>query len=149
MNTDLNGFKQIKNLKHQEITKKVIKAFYTVYNTLGYGFLEKVYKNALVIELKLLTLQVIVEKSLQVKYRSHYVGDYFADLVIEDEVIVEIKACEVLCEAHDAQLLNYLMASDYEIGLLLNFGPGPRFKRKILTNDRKKIRNPWRSVASV
>jgi GxxExxY protein len=123
---------------HEEITGAIIKAFYTVYNTLGYGFLEKVYENALVHELTKLGLKVCQQVPIKVYYDGQLVGEYFADLVVEGCVIVEIKAAEGLRPEHAAQLLNYLKATEIEVGLLLNFGPKPEFTRKIFTNDRKK-----------
>jgi len=124
---------------HENITKKIIEAYYKVYNTLGYGFLEKVYENALKIELRRLNLKVDQQKSIKVLYESFEVGDYFADLIIEDLVIVELKAAESLCEEHEAQLINYLKATNLEVGLLLNFGKKPEFKRKVFSNDRKSV----------
>jgi len=106
---------------HENITKKIIDSYYKVYNTLGYGFLEKVYENALKIELKRLNLKVDQQKSIKVLYETFEVGDYFADLIVEDLVIVELKAAESLCEEHEAQLINYLKATNLEVGLLLNF----------------------------
>lgn len=128
------------DLLHKEITDQILKAFYRVYNTLGDGFLEKVYVNALAIELRAMGLQVAREKPIKVYYGSYAVGDFYADLVINDAVIVEAKAAEALHPAHDAQLGNYLKATDIEVGLLLNFGEKPEFRRRLLTNDRKKRR---------
>lgn len=116
------------------ITGKIIKAFYNVYNTLGYGFLEKVYENAMVLELKKLNLHGRRQVPLKVYYDDTQVGDYFADIIVEECVIVELKAAEALCEEHEAQLLNYLRATDIEYGLLLNFGKIPQIKRKVWTN---------------
>jgi GxxExxY protein len=123
--------------KHKDITELVIQAFYTVYNTLGYGFLEKVYQNALVIELRKLGLEVIPEACIKVYYNGQVVGEYFADLLVAGVVIVEIKAVRTLAPEHEAQLLNYLKATPYEVGLLLNFGPKPQIKRKVYDNERK------------
>jgi len=122
---------------HSELTEKIIKAFYTVYNKLGYGFLEKVYENALVIELKKSGLNIKQQQKINVYYDSSQVGEYFADLVINEVVIIELKAAEGLVEEHKNQLINYLKATDREVGLLLNFGKEPQFKRVIFTNDRK------------
>ena len=123
--------------KHKDITELIIKAFYTVYNTLGYGFLEKVYQNALVIELRKLGLDVIPEACIKVYYNGQVVGEYFADLLVAGLVIVELKATRALAPANEAQLLNYLKATIYEVGLLLNFGPQPQIKRKVYDNERK------------
>ena len=125
------------DFKHTDITDLIIKAFYTVYNTLGYGFLEKVYRNALAIELRKLRLKVIQEARIAVYYDGEKVGEYFADLLVADAVIVELKAVKRLLEEHEAQLLNYLKATPYEVGLLLNFGPKPQIKRKAFDNSRK------------
>jgi GxxExxY protein len=126
-------------MKEKELTGIIIKAFYKVYNELGYGFLEKVYENSLKIELLKNGLKVIQQQPIDVFYDKLIVGKYFADLIIEDKVIVELKAAEGIREEHEAQLINYLRATEIEIGLLLNFGVKPQFKRKIFTN--KKI-NP-------
>ena len=123
--------------KHSDITEKIINAFYTVYNTLGYGFLEKVYRNAMVIQLDKLGLTVVPEAPIQVYYEGHLVGEYFADLLVNGAVIVELKAVRQLAEQHEAQLLNYLKATPYEVGLLLNFGPKAQIKRKAFDNSRK------------
>ena len=123
---------------HQELTDKIIKAFYTVYNTLGYGFLEKIYENALVIELNHMGLQAAPQQKIRVYYRGQLIGDYLADILVADQVVLELKAVEQLRQEHKAQLLNYLKATDKEVGLLLNFGRSPEFKRVIFTNDRKQ-----------
>lgn len=122
---------------HENITKKIIEAYYKVYNTLGYGFLEKVYENALKIELMRMDLKIDQQKNIKVLYEKFEVGDYFADLIVNDLVIVELKAAENLCEEHEAQLINYLKATNLEVGLLLNFGKKAEFKRKVFSNDRK------------
>ncbi len=124
---------------YAEMTDKIISAFYKVYNTLGYGFLEKVYENALAFELKQAGLNVLQQQNIRVFYEKQVVGDYFADIIVNDRVIMEIKAAEGLREEHKAQLINYLKATDKEIGLLLNFGKKAEFKRVIFTNDRKEI----------
>ncbi len=123
---------------HQELTNKIIGAFYKVYNTLGYGFLEKVYENSLKIELKRLNLKVEQQKNIKVVYEGFEVGDYYADLIVEDLVIIELKAAEAICDQHEAQLLNYLKATDIEVGLLLNFGKEAKFVRKVFSNSNKK-----------
>ena len=124
---------------HEEITSKILQAYFNVYNILGYGFLEKVYENALVKELLEFGLGIEQQKSVKVYYGDEQVGDYFADLVVEKKIIVELKAAERLREEHEAQLLNYLRATTMEVGLLLNFGKKPEFRRKIFTNDRKPV----------
>jgi len=120
---------------HKDITDKIIKAFYNVYNTLGYGFLEKVYENSMLLELTEMGLSVQKQYPIDVYYKEKLVGSYFADLMIEEKVIVELKAAESICEEHEFQLINYLKATEIEIGLLLNFGKEPQFKRKIFTNN--------------
>lgn len=115
----------------------MIKAFYDVYNQLGYGFLEKVYGNAMAIELRKLGLEVIQKAHIEVYYAGEVIGEYYADLLVADAVIVELKATKVLTDAHIAQLLNYLKATQYEVGLVMNFGPEAKFKRKIYDNESK------------
>ena len=130
MNTD-------EPLLHEEVTDKIIKAFYNVYNKLGYGFLEKVYENAFLIEIKKSGLNVIAQYPVKVFYDNEQVGFYIADLIVENKVIIELKAAEALAEEHEYQLINYLKATEIEIGLLMNFGKKPEFKRKIFSNNRK------------
>ncbi|MCF8234163.1 MAG: GxxExxY protein [Bacteroidales bacterium] len=122
----------------EEKTRKIIKAFYKVYNTLGYGFLERVYQNALLIELRKMGFDCVSEAPVKVYYEGVQVGDYRADILVDDCIIIENKAAEAISEQHEYQLINYLKATDIEIGLLLNFGKKPEFKRKIFTNDKKK-----------
>jgi GxxExxY protein len=119
---------------HKELSAEIIKCFYKVYNTLGFGFLEKVYENALKIELTKSGLLVEKQMPITVYYDDMLVGEYFADLVVEKKIIIELKAAESLCEEHEFQLINYLKATDYELGLLLNFGKKPEIRRKIFTN---------------
>lgn len=123
---------------HATITDIILKSFYTVYNQLGYGFLEKVYENSLAYELRKRGLFVQQQMPIRVVYDGVLVGEYVADLLVEHCVIVELKAVEALRPEHQAQLLNYLKATEIEVGLLLNFGPRPTFARKIFTNDRKR-----------
>lgn len=130
----------MKNFPHQELTKKIIGIYYDVYNELGYGFLERVYQNAMLIELKKRGYQVESNKKLIVYYKKEVVGGYIPDLIVNDLVILELKAVEHLIEAHENQILNYLKATDCEIGLVLNFGKDPQFIRKFFTNDFKKNR---------
>jgi len=122
---------------HEEITSIIIAAYYDVYNTLGYGFLEKVYENALILELQKRGLSVKQQMPIKVYYEGQVVGEYFADLLVNDLVILELKAAEQIIKAHEAQLTNYLKATDLEVGLILNFGPKAEFKRKIFSNNRK------------
>ena len=120
---------------HSELTGQIIKAFYKVYNTLGYGFLEKVYENALVIELKKMGFHLSQQYNIKVYYDGEIVGDYFADIIVEENVTIELKSAESLRKEHKLQLINYLKATEKEVGLLLNFGKTPEFKRAIFTKD--------------
>ena len=117
--------------KHSDITKEIIGAAYEVHNTLGSGFLEKVYQNALMVELKLRKIGAEAEKPITVHYRGEMVGNYIADIVVEDKIIVEVKAIKALSEIHEVQLVNYLTATGIEVGLLLNFGKSVEVKRRI------------------
>lgn len=131
MNTDCQ------DIKYKTLTEKVIQVFYKVYNKLGYGFLEKVYENAMAIEFRKEGLSAVFQSPIKVVYDGEVVGEYFADILVDDKVIVEIKATRALALENEAQLLNYLKATDIEVGLLLNFGPKPEIKRKVFNNSRK------------
>ncbi len=122
---------------HEEITNQIICSFYNVYNSLGHGFLEKVYENSLSIELKKVGLAVNQQEAIKVYYDGVQVGDYFADIVVNEIVILELKSAEALRNEHFAQLTNYLKATDKEVGLLLNFGRKPEFKRIVVGNESK------------
>ena len=126
------------SLRHEELTKTIISAFYAVYNSLGYGFLEKVYENAFVLELKKRGLTVEQQRRIHVFYDGHVVGEYFADIVVENHIIVELKAAEAISEAHTAQLFNYLKSTRCEVGFVFNFGPEPSFERRYYSNAKKK-----------
>jgi len=126
-------------MKHEQLTEKIIQAFYKVYNTLGYGFLEKVYENTMFIELTTMGYKVEKQKKILVYYFGSIVGDYNADMIVEDIVTVELKANECLAEENENQLINYLKATNIEVGLLLNFGRKPQIKRKIFDNDKKPM----------
>jgi GxxExxY protein len=128
----------MKNFPHQELTKSIIGIYYNVYNELGFGFLEKVYHKSLLIELKRNGYKIDSEKKVNVYYKNEIVGEYIPDIIINDSVIVELKCVEYLTDIHENQLLNYLKATDCEVGLILNFGKDPQFIRKIFTNDLKK-----------
>lgn len=135
-------------LKHSALTDKIIGAFYDVYNELGYGFLESVYEEALAIALQEAGLRVQRQVSITVWFRGQDVGDFRGDLLIDGAVLLELKAGRTLDKAHEAQLLHYLRATEIEVGLLLNFGEQPQFRRLLFDNERKKIRaNPCQSVA--
>ena len=123
---------------HQELTSEIINAFYAVYNELGYGFLEKVYENALAHELGKRGLKVQQQAPIQVNFDRIVVGEYFADLLVENKVILELKVAEAIADGHKAQLINYLRSTDIKVGLILNFGPKPTFERKVFTQKSKK-----------
>lgn len=126
-------------LLHQELSDIIIKAYYRVYNELGFGFLEKVYQNSLYLELLEQGLEVEAQKQIKVYYRSRQVGEYYADLMVNGCIILELKAAETLAEEHELQVMNYLKATEIEVGILLNFGKKAQFSRKIFTNDRKRL----------
>ncbi|MBN8642664.1 MAG: GxxExxY protein [Flavobacteriales bacterium] len=130
-------------LLHKDLTDVILKTFYEVYNELGYGFLEKVYQNALLIELKNKGIEVSPQKKIKVFYKGNEVGDYYADIIVENKVILELKAAEYVVEEFENQLLNYLRGTNCEIGLLLNFGKKPEFRRKIFENKRKIRKNQF------
>ena len=135
----MNWFTQVimADLLYKEISKPILQVFYDVYNQLGYGFLEKVYQNAMYFELKSQGYKVEAQKQIKVYFKNQLVGEFYADLLIEDTIIVELKACEYLISSHVAQLMNYLKATKIEVGLILNFGESPDFKRLVYTNNRK------------
>ena len=123
----------------KDVTHKVIGCAYQVYNNLGFGFLESVYRKAMVIEIEASGLRVQPESPLKVHYRDQVVGDFFADLLVEDELIVELKSVERLVKVHEAQLVNYLVATGIEVGLLINFGStSVDVKRKYRTPKEKQ-----------
>jgi len=126
---------------YKDLTSAVIQAFYKVYNILGYGFLEKVYENALKIELLNSGFYIEKQKPINVYYESNLVGEYFADLIVNKKVIIELKGSDSLIEEHECQLINYLKATDIEVGLLLNFGKKPEIRRKIFMNKNKNLRS--------
>lgn len=129
------------DLLHKEITEKIIKSFYKVYNTLGYGFLEKVYENAMSIELRKMGLELMCQFPITVFYESEIVGAYYADIIVNDLVVIELKASNALLEEHECQLINYLKATEIELGLLMNFGKEAEYKRKVFMNKYKKQKN--------
>lgn len=124
---------------YKEKTDLIINAFYKVYNRLGYGFLERVYHNSFIVELQKNGFDIKSEYPIKVTYEGVEVGDYFADIIVDNCIIIEVKATKMLQEEHECQLLNYLKATEIEVGLLFNFGRMPSFKRKLFTNDRKNI----------
>ena len=123
-------------MKYQEQTNKIIDAVYTVHNTLRFGFLEKVYQNALVIELAKRGIKTDTEKAIKVFYEGQVVGDYVSDMVVDDKVILELKAVKELNDIHEVQLVNYLKATGIEVGLLINFGPSVKIRRKVFDHPR-------------
>lgn len=126
---------KVENYKYSDITQVIIGAFYKVYNALGYGFLEKVYVNSLLIELRKSGLICETQYQITVYYDEQEVGFYIADIIANGCIIIEVKATEALCEAHEFQLVNYLKATEIEVGLLLNFGKKPECKRKVYSNN--------------
>jgi GxxExxY protein len=137
-------------LKHSDLTDKMIGVFYDVYNELGHGFLESTYAEALAVALEQAKLSTAREVPVPVWFRGRKVGQYYADLIVEGVILLELKAARTLDSAHEAQLLHYLRATEVEVGLLLNFGLRPQFRRLLFDNERKKIReNPCESVARV
>ena len=131
-------------LLHQDLTKDIIQLFYAVYHELGYGFLEKVYQNALFLELRSRGYKVVPQQKCSVYYKGTEVGTFYSDMVVNDLVILELKAIQELHIEHIRQLQNYLKASSIEVGLLLNFGPEPQVIRKVHANERKNL--PLRKI---
>jgi GxxExxY protein len=127
----------MKQLIHSDITGVIVPLFYDVYRNLGFGFLERVYENAMVLELTAAGLDVRQQAPTKVFYKNTVVGDFFADIIVENLVVLELKAVQHVSKAHEVQLVNYLKATQIEVGLPLNFGETPECRRRILTNDRK------------
>jgi GxxExxY protein len=142
MNADERGF------KYGDVTEKVIGVFFEVYNELGYGFLESVYEEAISIALTEAGLSVERQFPTPVWFRGRQIGDFRADLLIQGAVLVELKSAKAIDPSHEAQLLNYLRATQIEVGLLLNFGPKAQFRRLAFENERKKISVNLRSSAA-
>lgn len=134
MHTDAHG------LKHGDLTDKVLGVFYRVYNDLGYGFLESVYEQAMIVALKEHGLAVEQQVPVPVWFHGQQVGDFRADLLVDSRLLLEIKAVRKLESAHEAQALNYLKATQIEVAMLLNFGPRPEFRRLLFDNERKRER---------
>lgn len=144
---DLRGFfyyfltaKFIFMLLHKELTDQISGAFYEVYKELVYGFLERVYQNALFIELKERGFNVVPQRRCAVHYKGQEVAEYFTDLIINDVVILELKAHKTIVEEHELQLQNYLKASSIEVGFVLNFGKSPEFSRVVFSNHQKNLK---------
>jgi GxxExxY protein len=137
------------SLEHAELTEKFIGIFFDVYNELGHGFLESVYEQALGIALMEAGVGVRRQVPIEVWFRGQQIGDFKADMVVDDKVLLELKAARNIDLAHEKQLLNYLRATPIEVGLLLNFGTKPEFRRLVFANERKEIRvDPRRSAAN-
>jgi GxxExxY protein len=140
MNAEKRRSEQEEEFVHEALTEKVIGVFFDVYNELGYGFLECVYHKAMSFALREAGLLVRDEVPVPVYFRGYQVGDFSADIVVEDKVLLELKAVREFDASHEAQLLNYLRGTDVEVGLLMNFGPKPTFRRRAFSNDRKRQR---------
>lgn len=123
------------SFRHSELSKKIIAAVYEVHNELGHGFLEKVYKNALAVRLAECGINCVSEVPLKVTYHNKVVGEYYADMVVEDKIVVEIKAVTKLESIHEVQLVNYLKATGMKLGLLINFGQSVEVKRRVFGFD--------------
>ncbi len=124
-------------MKFKDLTNTIIECAFKVHNTLGFGFLENVYRNAILIELYKKGLRAVKDKSIKISYDNQIIGDYVADIVVEDKIILELKSVKELHPAHEAQLINYLKATGMEGGLLINFGDRVTIKRKILTSTSR------------
>jgi GxxExxY protein len=129
--------KRIFEGKHSELSEKIINAFYKVHNELGFGFSEKVYQKAFGIALREMGMKVAEQVPIKVYYHGEVVGEYFADMLVDDVILLELKAVSEIIEEHEAQLLNYLKATEIEVGYVLNFGKSATFKRKVFDNARK------------
>jgi GxxExxY protein len=133
--------------KHDDLTASIIGVFYDVYNELGGGFVELIYREAMRIALTQAGFAVCTETPVPVHFRGTLVGNFRADLIVSDSVLLELKACDTLIREHEMQTLNYLKATTFEVALLMNFGPAPKFKRLVMDNHIKK--NRFKSVSSV
>ncbi len=122
---------------YSELSDSIINCFYKVYNVLGFGFLEKIYQKSLEIELTNNGIIFEPQYPIKVYYENSIVGEYYADIFVEDKIIIEIKAISTLVKENELQLINYLKSTNIEVGLLLNFGEKPEIKRRVLTNDKK------------
>lgn len=135
--------------KYSELTEQIIGTFYDVYNELGFGFLEKVYEEAMAVALRERGLEFQQQVSVPVWFYGQKIGSYDADLIVGKVLLVELKACKTLESVHEAQLLHYLRSTEIEVGLLLNFGPRPQVKRLAFENERKKISVHLRKSAAM
>ncbi len=130
----------MEKLLYEELTEQIIGAYYEVYNELGFGYLERCYQNALYYELQDRGLNVEAQRKVKVHYKERIIGNYEPDLIVNDLIIIELKAVEQLIDDHEIQLYNYLRSTECEIGLLMNFGTKPEFRRKAFSNSRKKLK---------
>ncbi len=138
------------DLKHSELTGRIISVFYAVYNELGHGFMESVYEEAMTIALRESGIKVQRQLALPVWFRGQKVGDFKADMLVEEAVLLELKCVRVFEPFHEAQLLHYLKSTEIEVGLLLNFGPSAHSRRLVFANERKTIGvNPRKSAAGI
>jgi len=135
MNADTRG------LKHKELTETIIGVFYEVYNELGHGFLESVYERAFEVALTSRGFNVLRQIQIPVWFRGQKVGDFVADVLVDKSVLLELKAARMLDSSHEAQLLNYLRATEIEVGILFNFGIKPEFRRLAFDNSRKQVQH--------
>ena len=133
--------------RHDDLTQQIIGVFYDVYNELGPGFLESVYREAMRMALSQAGLRIATEVPISVHFRGTVIGIFRADLIANDSVLIELKTCGALLQEHESQVLNYLKATEIEVALLMNFGPKARFKRLVMDNSLKKSR--LKSVESV
>lgn len=136
MNADERGF------KHRDLTELILRVFFEVYNEQGFGYLESVYERAMAIALEQAGLKVRRQVPITVYFRGQVVGEFIADLLVDDRVLLELKAARAIDSAHEAQTLNYLRATPIEVALLLNFGPKPEFRRFAFENSRKRLAQP-------
>jgi len=136
MRRDLNPKAKFEG-KHSDLSEKILKVFYQVHTELGFGFSEKVYQKAFGIALRKSGLKVDEQVPIKVYYQGEIVGEFFADMLIDDVILLELKAASEIINEHEAQLLNYLKATDIEVGYVLNFGPSATFRRKVFDNERK------------
>jgi GxxExxY protein len=130
----------MEEMKYRDLTGKIIGVYYDVYNELGHGFLESVYQKSLGLALQSAGLKACWPIALPVSFRGHQVGHFEADMLVEKCILLELKARSALDRSHEAQLRNYLRATDIEVGLLLNFGLRPEFRRLLFSNSGKVIR---------
>lgn len=123
--------------KHSELSEKIIGIFYQVHTELGFGFSEKIYQKVFCMALRDAGLEVDEQVPINVFYHGQVVGEFFADVVVNHLILLELKSAGAILEEHEAQLLNYLKATEIEVGFVMNFGKSASYRRKVLDNDRK------------